>query len=145
MIRIQAGSRAFFSGMEGFVPHDSDVVCVCGEGEHQNFLYKRSFPNKQERGCEFHIVLTDKDKLIRWELKHGRPMCLGHYLLPEFCQLFGITLEDFEKLRPLYERLDKFHLYERIIFDAYIENGEMTLTERQRKAAFDEYLNERKK
>jgi len=142
MIRIDAGSRAFFSGIEEFTPHDFDTVCII-ENEKVKFLFKRYYYNKKMPGCEFHIVKMDKDRLIRWELKHSQPMSLGHYLMPEFCKVFDITVDDLPKLKPLRDRLDKKHQYEGIIYDYYLENGEMTLTNEQRLEAYDEYKKER--
>ena len=70
-------------------------------------------------------------------------MSLGHYLLPEFCREFGITLNDFEQLRPLRDRLDYLHKYVGMIYDYYLENGAMMLTDEQRMAVYDEYKKER--
>ena len=47
MKRILTGSRAFFSDIDGFIPHDSDEVCIREEGEHPGFLVKRFFPHQR--------------------------------------------------------------------------------------------------
>jgi hypothetical protein len=143
MKRIIAGSRAFFSHVEGFAPHDHDELVICEDGEHQGFLVKRYFASADGQGCEFHIARVDKQRLIHWELRRGQAMSLGHYLLPEFCTEFGITMEDLEKLRPLRERLDYRHKYVGMIYDYYLENEAMTLTDEQRMAVYDEYKKER--
>jgi hypothetical protein len=70
-------------------------------------------------------------------------MTLCSFLVPEFCQEFGITVSDLETLRTLRDRMDRRHSYLVVIYDAYIENGSMTLTDQQRQAAFEEYKKER--
>ena len=145
MKRILAGSRAFFSGIDGFSPHDTDTVCICEQDEHRGFLVKRFFRNQEDGGCEFHIARVPKERLIKWELRRGQAMSLGHYLLPEFCSEYGITLDDFEQLRPLRNRLDYRHEYVGMIYDYYLTNGTMSLTEEQRMAVYEEYKKERNK
>lgn len=142
MIEIQAGSRAFFSGMEGFTPHDNDVV-VIENSAGNGYLFHRSIPNVAERKDVYHVVKQNKERLMNWELKHSSPMVLGRYLLPAFCEEFGITVDDLETLRPLRDRMDRRHSYLVVIYDAYIENGSMTLTDQQRQTAFEEYKKER--
>ena len=139
MKRIVAGSRAFFSGIEGFAPHDTDTVCICERNEHQGFLVKRFFRNQEDGGCEFHIARVPKERLIKWEVRRGQAMSLGHYLLPEFCQEFGITISDLETLRPLRERMDVRHEYVGMIYDFYLINGSMTLSNEQLSEVYENY------
>jgi hypothetical protein len=56
-----------------------------------------------------------------------------------------MTVQDLEQLRPMRENLNPRHLYLGAIYDAYMENGSMTLKDDQRQHAFVEYLNNRKK
>lgn len=145
MKRILAGSRAFFSNIDGFTPHDRDEVVICDEGEHHGFLVKRFFKSDDGQGCEFHIARVPKERLIKWEVRRGKAMSLGHYLLPEFCAEYGITLEDFEQLQPLRERLDHLHEYVGMIYDYYLQNEAMSLTDEQLMAVYNEYKKERNK
>lgn len=144
MVSIQTGSRAFFGDIPDFKPHDTDMVYICERGEMRGFLHKRFMKNAAGDGCDFFIVRDTKENLMQWELKHAQPMSLGHYLLPDFCREFGITMADLETLRPLRDRLDTMHQYVGLIYDAYIENGSMTLTDEQRMGAYEEYKRERK-
>ena len=143
MKTIQAGSRAFFSGMEGFTPKDNDVVVICEEGEHSGFLVKRFFRGDDGKTCQFHIARVPKQRLISWEVRRAQAMSLGHYLLTDFCQEFGITMADLEQLRPLRQRIDIRHEYVGMIYDYYLENGAMTLTDEQRMVVYEEYKRER--
>lgn len=143
MIEIQAGSRAFFSGMEGFAPHDNDVV-VIENSAGNGYLFHRSIPNIAEQKDVYHVVKQNKERLMNWESKHSSPMVLGRYLLPAFCDEFGITVDDLSILRPMRDNLDRRHQYLGLIYDFYLQNGSMTLTEQQRQEAFEEYKKERK-
>jgi hypothetical protein len=56
-----------------------------------------------------------------------------------------MDIQDLEQLRPMRENLNPRHLYLGAIYDAYMENSSMTLTDDQRQHAFVEYLKNRKK
>ena len=64
---------------------------------------------------------------------------LGKFLVPEFARELGMDINDLERLRPLAEKLDEKHLYENVIYDAYIENGCWGLTDEQRIEAYRIY------
>lgn len=66
-------------------------------------------------------------------------MQIGKFLVPEFVQEIGFTIEHLKKLKPLAEKLDGRHKYEKVIYDAYIENGAFKLTEEQRSKAYEQY------
>ena len=58
------------------------------------------------------------------------------------CEEMGITINDLADLAPLCERLDYRHEYLKIIYNAYLANGNMTMTDEQRREAFEEYKKE---
>ena len=70
-------------------------------------------------------------------------MKAGKFLIPEFNEYIGFTIEDLEKMRPMFEQIDYRHGYEKIIFEAYLENGGFFLTDEQRDKAYAEYKDER--
>ena len=70
-------------------------------------------------------------------------MVIGKFLVPEFCNEIGFSIEDLRELVPLIEKLDKKHKYEEIIFNAYLENGAFILTDEQRAAAYKSYRESR--
>ena len=82
-----------------------------------------------------------KDEFIKYSLKHCEktPMAAGKFLVPEFARELGMDIDDLERLRPLSEKLDEKHLYEKVIYDAYIENGCWGLTDEQRIEAYRIY------
>lgn len=66
-------------------------------------------------------------------------MSLCEYLLPEFCQEFEIEFSDLSLVATMKEKLDAKHQYLGIIYDAYIANGSMTLTNDQLMEAYENY------
>jgi hypothetical protein len=82
----------------------------------------------------------DKEGFIKDTLECGVPMRIGRFLVPEFAAYLGVTIDDLKRLSGIIEKIDEKHLYEKVIYDAYLENGEFKLTEEQRVAAYKEYL-----
>lgn len=136
-MKHQMGSCYFFSNMPGFSPHDHDFIelvdtnefltrCIRGHGKDYFFFKRKS-----------------KEKMIVDALQSSLPMVVGKFLIPEFCKEIGFGVEDLKQLHPQFEKLDPKHEYEKIIYDSYLENGAMTLTDEQRAAAYDVYLKAR--
>lgn len=142
MAKIITGSRAFFDGMEGFTPHDTDAIQIVSERD-VNFLFRRSMYDHKDDCDTFYCVRQPKEQYLRWAARFASGSTLGQFLTPDFCQEFGITVDDLKQLQPMVERLDKRHKYIAIIYNAYIDNGSMTMTDKQRYAAFEEYKQER--
>ena len=70
-------------------------------------------------------------------------MAVGKYLIPEFCNQIGFTVEDLPKVKSLLTKLDDKHKYEEIIYNSYITNGSFTLTQEQRDEAYKLYKESR--
>jgi hypothetical protein len=51
-------------------------------------------------------------------------------LIPEFNEFIDFTIEDLPKIKPQIDKLDDKHLYERYIYDYYLQNGTFILTEK---------------
>lgn len=136
MDRFIVGSRAFFMGKEGFNPKDEDILCIKDDIDSTNpYTRQVHFKNK----CVFEWKRMPLEELIEINLKRNDGMVLGKFLVPEFAKEMGMKIEDLKKLKPLVNRLDDKHLYEKIIYDAYLENNEFVLNEEQRTNAYEEY------
>lgn len=135
--RFRVGSTYFF-GDQGT---DTDWI----EFEDQPRIYKNvlQFRRHDRKECLFRWRKMTPEEFVEYELKTNLPMELGKFLIPEVCEYLGFTMDHLRALTPLSERLDARHAYEKIIFDAYIQNGEMRLTAEQRGSAFLEYKRER--
>lgn len=134
------GSRAFFDGMEGFEPHDTDLLAF-----NPSLACPGMRSDSGEKSTLFQWKSDDKEELISFMLKWPEPahrVCL--FLVPDIAQRIGLSIEDLPRLKPLVDRLDAKHRYLADIYEAYIENKEFILTESQKTKAFKTYKDERK-
>lgn len=139
--RYRVGSRAFFEGLPGFEPKDTDEV----EFEEEPRLYKNvlQFRKKDGTRCLFKWRKMTADEYVKYALESKLPMEIGKFLVPEIGEYLGFTIEHLKRLKPVVERLDPKHAYEKVIYDSYIENDAFYLTDEQRREAFLEYKNGR--
>jgi hypothetical protein len=133
--RFQMGSSTFFHSIPGYEPKDLDELIIMDgwlfptnsmrmvDGERDIFLYRR----------------MSKSQFIDDALTSGVPMRVGKFLVPDFAFYLGMNIGDLRRLQPLIDEIDEKHTYEKIIFDAYIQNDGWWLTEDQRMAAYSEY------
>lgn len=136
MNRFLVGSNVFFRGyFEDFESKDIDLLIL--EDEPRGYENVRQFHFKDR--CIFQWRRMKKDEFIDLSLERGLGMELGKFLVPEFARELEMDINDLEKLRPLAEKLDEKHLYEKVIYDAYVENGCWALTEEQRIEAYRIY------
>jgi hypothetical protein len=133
------GSKYFFSNYQDFIPHDTDELEII---ETNEFKQMRQITTKKK--CLFQMKKHDsKEPYIEWALQSKIGMVIGKFLVPEFCQQIGFTVDDLPKLKVLIERLDDKHRYEEIIYNSYIENNSFTLTPEQRDRAYKSYKDSR--
>jgi hypothetical protein len=139
MSKILIGSRYFFSCYDDFVSKDIDELEIVETNEFEQI---RQITGQGR--CLFLVKRhTNKDKYIDWALKSQSGLVIGKFLVPEFCEAIGFTIEDLPQLKPLINKLDDKHRYEEIIFNSYITNGSFTLTEKQREQVYKSYKNSR--
>ena len=133
------GSRYFFSCYDDFVSKDIDEIAIIDTNE---FKQMKQITGRDR--CLFLLKRHDsKEDYIDWALRSNTGMVIGKFLVPEFCKQIGFTIDDLPKLSPLLERLDSKHLYEKVIFDSYIENQAFELTIEQRDRAYSMYRESR--
>ena len=136
MNKFLVGSNIFFRGFfEDFNSKDIDILLL--EDNPNGFENVRQFHFKDR--CIFQWRRMDKNEFINLSLERGLGMELGKFLVPEFAKEMKMDINDLERLRPLVEKLDEKHLYEKVIFDAYIENSCWALTNEQRAEAYRVY------
>ncbi len=139
MSKFLMGSQYFFSCYNDFNSKDIDEIEII---ETNEFKHMRQLTGRGK--CLFQLKKQhSKDTYINYALQSNLGMVIGKFLIPEFCKEIGFTIEDLVKLSPLIEKLDAEHIYEKIIFDSYIENGSFTLTEEQREKAYKSYKESR--
>ncbi len=137
---IKIGSSVFFGNMSDYVAKDIDEMII------QDKWLPKGIPvlNMKRGGRDiFFWSPLSKEEFIKNTFDCGVPMRVGKFLVKEFADYIGLTIEDLKRLEPLFNQLDDKHKYEKIIYDAYVENNSFTLTEEQRKNAYNEYKRER--
>ena len=135
MSEIIVGSRAFFSGMEGFSAHDCDTLVLTQEPD--GFEWRQEF--RLRGNCRFTYLLQSPAEMVQRTLDSGEPLLVGKFLVPEVAEAIGATVADILPLEPLLEKLDDKHRYVAVIFEAVKTNGSFTLTDEQRAQAYETY------
>lgn len=133
------GSRVFFSGMKDYSPKDIDELNIMDE-----FNLKGNVLNAQINGKDvFFFRNMDKEGFIQDALESNVPMRVGKFLVPEFAEHLGLTIDDLRRLAPLFDSIDEKHEYERVIYESYLENKGFNLTDSQREKAYKVYKEKR--
>lgn len=129
------GSTVFFKDIDGFVSKDTDVLELVDNPTSFKHVRQIKFPNK----CVFQWKRMNPQEFIDATLKHNVPMAIGKFLIPEFVKEIGFTIEHLKQLQPLVDKLDDKHKYEKVIYDAYIQNNDFYLTNDQLLNSYNEY------
>ena len=132
--RFRVGSSYFF-GDQGT---DIDEI----EFEESPKLYRSvmQFRARDKSRCVFKWRKMTPDEFVEYTLNSKLPMEIGKFLVPEIAEFLGFTIEHLKQLAPVVDRLDEKHKYERVIYNAYLENGAFYLTNEQRNEAYEEYM-----
>lgn len=133
--KILVGSRAFFSKCPNFRSKDTDYLILVDKGN--GFQYVRQI--SMDHQCIFEFVRKPKQVMIDYALQHGAAMQVGKFLVKEFAQEIHLTVDDLKQLKPLIDKLDTKHEYERIIYDYITENGSWDIPTKVRNAAYKAY------
>lgn len=135
MTKILVGSRAFFSGIEGFDSKDSDYLILANN--QQGFNWRRE---QTLRGVDvFEYKKDTPSEMVAKTLQVGDPLLIGKFLVPEFANAIGATVTDILPLEALLPKLDAKHKYEAVIFKAIKANNSFQLNEEQMQAAYAAY------
>lgn len=133
--KIMIGSSVFFSEYEDYKSKDKDVIAIM-----DTFIPHKNSLNMKIKGEDIFLYRNmNKQRFIQDAFSSGVPMRAGKFLVPEFAEYIGLDINDLRRLAPLFDQMDEAHKYEKIIFDAYVENGSFTLTDEQRNVAYEEY------
>lgn len=133
------GSNYFFKDIEGFKSKDIDKLILVDEPVGFKFTRQTTGLGK----CIFEWKRMTADEFVEITLKTKCPMIVGKFLIPEFCQEIGFTIEHLKQLKPLFDAIDIKHRYEKYIFDAYLINNDFVLTPEQKKIIYEEYKKRR--
>ena len=129
------GSNVFFKDIEGFTSKDIDILEFVDNPTDFKNVRQFKFPNK----CVFKWSKMPIDELIDITLFRNFPMEIGKFLVPEFIKEFKLSIDDLKRLEPIITKLDDKHKYEEVIYNAYLENNDFALTDKQRQKAYSVY------
>lgn len=135
------GSKAFFSSFEDFVPKDEDILTICDEGLDKLDCFMCRLKGKDY----FFYKENTKDNYIESTISSCDNIKAGKFLVPDFANYIGLTIEDLKKLEICFNNIDEKHQYEKIIYDGYVENNGFFLTDEQLNKAYKSYKITRKK
>lgn len=138
--KILIGSKYFFKGIDGFSPKDTDWLILIDKPVGFTDVRRTSIKGT----CLFEWRKMSAGQFLAKTLGGNLPMAAGKFLVPEVCAEIGFTLEHLKKLEPVFNKMDEKHKYEKVIFQAYIDNGKMELTQEQRMKAYEAYKEARK-
>ena len=130
------GSSAFFFDIPGYKVKDYDVLYIMdGWRDSKTNVY-----NAKRRDLDMFLFHNmSKEEFIQDTLSVGLPMRAGKFLVPEFANYLGMTIDDLKQLQSCFDNMDNKHKYEKIIYDSYIKNNGFFLTDEQLEKAYKEY------
>lgn len=134
-MKFLVGSQYFFNKFEDFQPKDIDHL----ELVDNPTFFKNSLQITGQGKCLFQWRRMTSDEFVSITLKNNLPMAIGKFLVPEFNKEIGFTIDHLKQLQPLIDNLDDKHLYEKVIYDAYIQNNDFYLTDEQLLNSYKEY------
>lgn len=137
ILTYKIGSSYFFKNYEDYLQKDNDELCIMDR--FPDFIKTNVLNMKKDGDDVFFYRDMGKDEFLKETLESGVPMKVGKFLIPEFSEHLGVTIEDLKILESLFDSLDEKHSYEKIIYNAYLKNGGFWLTKEQLDKAYYEY------
>lgn len=132
--KFLVGSRAFFGCIDGFKSANRNMLELV-----DNPAFKAGKEQNDRVTCVFKYTREPARQMIERAVKSGNPLQAGKFLVPEVAHAIGATIEDIKLLEPLIEQLAQKHNWQKIIYEAYIENHSFTLTQDQLQQAYESY------
>ena len=137
------GSTYFFNMYPDFKSKDTDWWELVDELPDYKYMCRIASVSVPKREYFSFKRLSNKEDHIKAALDSKLSMVVGKFLVAEFCDEIGFTIEDLPKLKPLIDNLDEAHKYEEIIYNSYLENNSFSLTQEQRDLAYKSYKESR--
>ena len=135
--KIQVGSSVFFESIKGFSTKDTDWFALYDNVPGDNFMMNVKIGKDD---IFIYKANVTKDDMIEEALNAEHSLKVGKFLSPEFASYYNVTIDDLKKLEEKFNLLDEKHQYQKTIFEYYIKNNGLFLTDSQRLKAFGEYI-----
>ena len=141
--RFKIGSQYFFDKFDDYETKDNDILIIMDKWviKKTNILNLKD----KEKNDVFFCKNMSKDEFIKYTLKENIPMQCGKFLIKEFNEYLGITIDDLKLLEDLIYNMDDRHIYEIYIYECYLNNNKFELTEEQLLNAYDIYKSTKNK
>lgn len=139
--RFLVGSRAFFSGIDGFNSDNRNFLKLVENQSALNVESKLSIHSN----ITYRLLREPARQMIERVAESGNALLVGNFLVPKVAKAIGATVADLQPLEPLLENLQDKHKYQAVIFRAYQANGSFSLTDEQRQEAYEAYCQSRKR
>lgn len=132
---FKMGSSYFFDKYEDYKMKDYDELCIMDE-----FFFPGKVMNAKIDGKDIFMFRNmDKQGYIDDVIETKVYMKAGKFLIPEFNEFIGFTIEDLKSILYFFDNMDEKHRYEKIIAESYIENNGFFLSDSQRDKAYKAY------
>lgn len=135
MKNFVVGSAQFFSKFSDFKPKDIDILSIQPE------LPTKCLHHQFDQLDIFLYQDLSKEEWIKDSFDY--PMKMIKFLNPDFCKYIEFGIDELSIFQELIDNMDEKHKYVGIIYNAYLENKNFTLTDEQLNRAYIEYKRER--
>jgi hypothetical protein len=130
------GSRYFFETYPDYESKDHDILII----EDPPFMpYNHMMIIRGQGKDVFRYRPHTADEFINYTLELNVPMVIGKFLIKEFCEDWGITIDHLKKLKNLAEKMDDKHEYVKYIYNVFVDNNRFELTQEERDEAYSIY------
>ena len=137
---LKIGSDYFFQWIKGFEPNDIDYIELVDNPTKFKYVCHIRGMGK----CIFYWKRMSVNEFIEYTINNCSTMAAGKFLVKEFCDEIGFTINDLKALKGTFDKIDDKHKYQRIIYNYYLQNNSFTLTNEQLYEAYKEYIKYRK-
>jgi len=134
--KIRCGSSIFFDKFDDYKRKDTDWMVFVDKVPGKQLMWRVKI--KDDDLMMFKIGTT-KQQHIDMIFKTHVTLKVGKFLVPEFNEYIGFDISELNRFDEVFNQLDDLHKYQKVIYDAYIENGSFTLTDEQLNKAYEEY------
>ena len=139
MKEFLVGSKVFFSVFEDFNAVDTDILII---DDDPDYPVEKSYMEGNIHYIRWRNF--SKEQLIQEHRYIYKGRYIQKFLVPEFIEYIGLTIDDLKELGFMIPFLDDQHNYVKVIYDAYIENNGFYLTQEQLEEAYRVYKEDRK-
>ena len=133
---IRIGSSVFFSKFTDYKIKDIDEMSIQNKWLPDGICVLNF---KKDNKDIFLWSPLSKEQFIKNTLNDNEPLRVGKFIVPEFCEYIDFNIKDYELLKPIFDKLDDKHKYEKVIMESYIKNNSFTLTDEQLNNAYKIY------